>query len=218
MKKLFIYAFAFASLITTKVNAQQGFSLTIKGTPQFSFLENKDDENNSAYSQKATFDANFGVGAGYNFTRNLGIGLDALYSFDGQRYELNGQKYYQDNDYVKIPLYFKYNTNPSKPVSFIGELGPQVSFLTYSSLDDNDGNKLVGNTKDRYKSATFGGMALAGVQFRLQHNLYLTTAGRFDYDFTNAENDQYAGYISGRANTYNMAAGLEVGLKYMLKK
>lgn len=221
MKKFFMYALIFGSLTTVnKATAQQGFSLSLKATPQFSFLNNKDDNDNSSYKRKATFNTNFGIGGGYNFTNKLGVGLDVLYSLQGQRYTLNNGnvEYNQKNEYVKIPLYFSYNTDASKAVSFIGKVGPQVSLITSSKLDDKDGNKIVGDTKDRYKSATFGGMALAGAQYKLDKNLYLTTAVRFDYDFTNAEDDKYSGYTAGRAKTYNMTAGLEVGLKYNFKK
>lgn len=217
MKKVYVYAFAIASLFTTKINAQQGFSVNIKGAPQFSFLQNKDDNNASGYDQRASFNAGFGVGAGYNFTKNIGVGVDALYSLQGQRYTLNNAKYYQKNDYIKLPVYFSYNSDASKAISFIGKVGPQVSFLTNSKLDDNDGNKVIGDTKNRYKDVTFGGMASAGAQYKLQSNLYLTTAVRFDYDVTNAEDDTYAGYTPGRAKTYNSTVGLEVGVKYMLK-
>ena len=220
MKKFFMYAFALGSLITVNtVNAQKGFSVSVKGTPQFRFLENKDDNNNNSYSRKATFNANFGIGGAYNFTNKLGVGADVLYSLQGQRYTINNSnEFNQKNEYIKVPVYFSYNTNPSKKISFIGKLGPQVSFITTSKLDDKDGNEIIGDTKNRYKSTTFGGMALAGAQYKLNHNLYLSTAVRFDTDFTNAEDDTYSGYVAGRAKTYNMTAGVEVGLKYMLTK
>jgi hypothetical protein len=218
MKKLVLYVAVLAAVsIVNKANAQQGFLVSVKGTPQFSMLENKDDNNNSAYSRKATFDGSFGVGVGYNFTKNLGIGADALYSLQGQRYKLSGTEFNQKNDYLKVPLYFSYNTDPSKTVSFIGKIGPQVSFLTSSKLDDKDGNTVNGNTKSDYKNETFGGMVSAGAQFKLNSGLYLTAEWRFDYDFTNAEETRSIdGYT--RAKTYNMSSGLEVGLKYMLGK
>ena len=221
MKKVLIYALIIGSVFTVnKATAQQEFSLSVKATPQFSFLENKDDNNNGNYSRKATFNANFGIGGAYNFTNQLGIGVDVLYSLQGQRYKLSNTntEYYQKNDYLKIPLYFSYNTNASKAVSFIGKIGPQVSIISSSKLDDKDGNKIIGDSKDRYKSATFGAMALAGMQYKLDKNLFLSTAVRYDYDFTNAEDDSYSGYTAGRAKTYNMTAGLEVGLKYVFKK
>jgi len=218
MKKFFIYALALAGSITiTKAHAQQGFSVSVKATPQFSFLQNKDDNDNSIYSRKATFNTNFGVGAGYNFNKYLGVGVDALYSLQGQKYTLNSIEYNQKIDYVKVPVYFTYNTDASKIVSFIGKVGPQVSFLTNAKLTDNNNDKTIDDTKDRYKTTTFGGAAVAGAQIKLQPQVYLTTAVRFDYDFTNAEDKDYASYTPGRAKTYNTTAGLEVGLKYVIK-
>jgi Outer membrane protein beta-barrel domain len=218
MKKIFIYLFAFTGLMTTyKASAQKGFSISVKGIPQFSLLENTDDNNNSNYTEKTTFNGSFGLGGGYNFTDNMGVGVDVLYSLQGQRYNLSGRDFNQMNNYIKIPLYFSYNTDPSKKISFIGKLGPQLSFLTTSKLEDNDGKTINGNTKNQYQTSTFGAMISAGAQYELNSNLYLTAAWRFDYDFTNAEDTKYIGYASGRAYTHNMASGLEVGLKYMVK-
>ena len=93
MKKIYVFAFAIASLLTTKINAQQGFSVSVKGIPQVSFLQNKDDNNASNYDQRATFNGAFGLGAGYNFTQNLGVGVDVFYSFQGQRYTLDNVKF-----------------------------------------------------------------------------------------------------------------------------
>lgn len=218
MKKFFITALAVASLtFSNNVKAQQGFSLSVKATPQFSFLQNEDDNDNNSINRKATFNANFGIGAGYSFTRNVGVGLDVLYSLQGQRRDVSGVETNEKVNYLKVPVYFTYNTDASKPVSFIAKVGPQLSIVTDAKLADKDGDDIVGNTKDRYQSAAFGAVAGAGVQFKLNKNLFLSTAARFDYDFTNAEDDSYPSFPAGRPNTYNMTTGLEVGLKYMLK-
>ena len=217
MKKILLSTIVLVSFAAlNSASAQKGFSLSVKGTPQFSWLQNSDDNDNSHYSKKATFNTNFGIGGAYNFTDNLGVGLDVLYSLQGQKYELEGVEYRQKVDYLKLPLMFTYNTNPSRPISFIGKVGPQLSILTSSRLNDKDGHKLA-DTKDAYKDVTFGGVAVAGVQYRLDKALFLTAAARYDYDFTNAENKDYAGRTPGRADTHNMTAGLEVGLKYLLK-
>ena len=113
-----------ALMMNNEANAQQGFSLSVKATPQFSFLQNKDDNDNSMIDRKATFNANFGIGAGYNFTERLGVGMDVLYSLQGQRYEINGVETKQKVNYVKVPLYFSYNGDASKRISFIGKVGP----------------------------------------------------------------------------------------------
>ena len=213
MKRIFTSALLIAGLAVSKANAQQGFSLSIKGTPQFSFLQNKDDNNNVNYSRKATFNASFGLGADYGFNNHFGVGIDALYSLQGQRYNLNNMEYNQKVDYLKVPVYFTYNSDASKAISFIGKIGPQVSFVTGSKLN---GNKTDQDTKNRYNTATFGGVAVAGAQYKIATQVFLTTAARSDYDFTNAEDDKYSGYTPGRTKTYNSTIGLEVGLKYMI--
>lgn len=216
MKKIVLSMLAISSLtFTNHAFAQKGFSLSVKGTPHISWLQNSDDNDNSQYDRKTTFAAGFGVGAAYNFTDHLGVGLDVLYSLQGQKFALAGTEYRQKVDYLKIPVMFAYNTDPSKKISFIGKLGPQLSLLTASRLDDGDGHKLA-DTKDRYKDITFGGVALAGAQYRLDKNIFLTAAARYDLDFTNAEDDGYSGYETGRADTHNTTLGLEVGLKYLL--
>jgi hypothetical protein len=202
--------------MTTNVNAQKGFNLSVKATPEFSFLLNKDDNDNSLYDSKATFNTNFGIGAGYNFTDNVGVAIDGLYSMQGQKYELSGNEYNQKVNYIKVPVYFTYNSNPAKVVSFSGKIGPQVSFLSTSKLTDNDGKDVADDTNDHYEKATFGGAAEAGIQIKLQSDLFLTTGVRFDVDFTNAEDKDFTSYPAGRAKTYNMTSGLEVGLKYFL--
>lgn len=204
-----------AMTATHSLYAQKGFSVSVKGTPQFSWMNNSDDNDNNSYDSKAKFAANFGVGAQYNFTNNLGVGLDVLYSLQGSKYDLAGKEYVQKNEYIKIPVYFSYNTNPAKKIAFVGKLGPQLSILTNSKLEGDILKET--DTKDRYEDISFGGMASAGVQYAIAKNIYLNTAVRFDYDFTNAEDDTYRLYPQGRSNTYNSTLGLEVGLRYQLK-
>jgi len=218
MKKILIGAFILIMYMSTNnASAQKGFNIAVKAIPQFSFLENKDDNDNNSFERVTTFNAGFGIGAGYDFNNKYGIGLDALYSLQGQRYKLNGIEYNQKVDYLKVPLYFVYNGPISDKVSFLGKIGPQVSFLTDSKLNDEDGNTINSDTKDQFKSVTFGGVIIAGTQFKLKSDLFLSTAFRFDCDFTNAEDDGYTNYQTSRADSYNMTAGLEVGLKYTLK-
>jgi len=217
MKKFFLAASVLAVFaVNKKATAQEGFSVSVKTNPQFSFLQNKDDRDNGSIQHNATVNANFGIGAGYNFTPKLGVGMDVLYSLQGQRYEIDGMETRQKVNYIKIPVYFTYNGNPNKPISFIGKVGPQLSVLTNSKLTDNNAHTLKSDTKDLYEDVTFGGMAAAGAQIKLKRRLYLSTMARFDYDFTNAEDDSYPNYPAGRAKTYNITTGLEIGLKYML--
>jgi hypothetical protein len=217
MKRIFLAALAVAALMTNEANAQKGFSLSVKATPQISFLQNDDDFENTYLLAKTTFNASMGIGAGYNFTNRLGVGLDVLYSLQGKRYEIYRVETKQKINYLKIPVYFSYNTDASRTLSFIGKVGPQVSILADSKLIDKDGEDINPDTKDRYNDVTFGAMAAAGAQFKLNNKVFLTTMLRFDHDFTNAEDDSYDYYPVGRAKTYNGTLGLEVGLKYLLR-
>ncbi len=219
MKRIIMSAIVIATMtgLANNASAQKGLSLSVKATPQFSFLQNSDDNNNSQIDRKATINTNFGVGATYNFTKNYGVGLDVLYSLQGQKYETEGLKYNQELEYVKVPVFFSYNTDPDKTVSFYGKIGPQLGFLTNAKITGDNGNENLGDNKNKYESVTIGGMANAGVQFRLSNQFYLQTGLNFDYDFSNAENKNFAGYPANRATTSNMTTGVQIGLKYQLK-
>jgi len=219
MKKIVTTAaFLMAGLVTVSqtANAQKGLSLSIKGTPHLSMMLNSDDKDAPGFERKATFGASFGVGAGYNFTDNLGLGLDVLYSIQGQKYESAGMEFHQKVNYLKIPLMFTYNTNPSAPVVFTAKVGPQLGLRLSSKVTDNDNNDIIKDANDMYNSIDFGAVAGAGVRFSLTQKLSLDAGVRFDYSFTNAENSDYVHYTSGRATTNNLTAGIEVGLRYHL--
>lgn len=216
MKKIIMSAMVLAMMtgLANNASAQKGLSVSVKATPQFSFLQNSDDKDNSQLDRKATINTNFGIGAGYNFTDNYGVGVDVLYSLQGQKYETAGVESTQKLEYVKVPVYFSYNANPLKTVSFYGKIGPQVSFLTNAKLTGDKASETVGGNKDKYESVTFGGMANAGVQFKLTDKFYLQTGLNFDYDFSNAEDKSFTGHLDNRSATNNMTAGVQVGLKY----
>jgi hypothetical protein len=202
--------------MNNQAHAQKGFSISVKGGSQLNYLRNSDDKANNSFKHKTFIGGNIGIGAGYNFTENLGVAIDASYSVQGRRYELNGNEYREKLNYVKLPVMFSYNTNPDRKISFTGKIGPQVSFLASSRLTDDDGNSIKEDTKDQYRSTTFGGVAIVGTQYRVAPRLYITSGLRFDYDFTNAEDDLSHGYQAGRAKSYNNTISLQTGLKYML--
>jgi len=203
--------------LTTNVHAQQGLSVSVKAAPNMSNMLNKDDLDNNNYDWKATPGESFGFGAEYGFNKNMGVGVDVLYSLQGQRFEINGTEYNQRVNYIKVPVMFTYNMKLNNMLSLTGKAGPQVSFLTKSRLMDDDRNDLKSNTNEEYENVTFGGMFSAGVNLKIMKNLYATGGIRFDGDFTNAEDKTYQYYQTGREKSYNMTAGLEFGLKYMLK-
>jgi hypothetical protein len=215
MKKIFAGLLIVAALVTNQLKAQHNFSVRVFGAPQFGFLQNKDDMKKAGFDSKARFNTAFGVGCAYSFTKKAALGLDVLYSLQGQRFDINGKDSVQKQNYFKIPVYFEFMADASGPVCFVGKIGPQLSILASSKREPDKGSFST-NTRDWYKSVTVGGMAGAGAQFRLRRKLFLTTMGRFDYDFTNAEDRGHKYWRGDRNNTYNMTAGLEIGLRYQL--
>ena len=214
MKKRIMSVIAIALLASDNtIKAQSKWAVSVKGSPALSWMHNSDDKDLAGFDSKTKFTGNFGLGVEYALSQHWGLGLDALYSLQGRKFDYSNTEYNQKNDYIKIPLYASYRTPLSSSVAFVGKLGPQLSILTNSELKGGS-QKL--DTKDQYKDITFGGVANAGVEFNLSKTLALATGVRFDYDFTNAEDKNFANYPSNRAKTYNSTLGLEIGLKYKL--
>ncbi|OQP60121.1 hypothetical protein A3860_34910 [Niastella vici] len=69
MRRIFRAAFVVAAFtVNNDANAQEKFSISVKGTPQFSFFQNRDDHDNNRIDRRATFNTSLVVGAAYNFT------------------------------------------------------------------------------------------------------------------------------------------------------
>ena len=196
--------------IAVTASAQKGLSLSVKGIPQFAWSHNSDDKDISGYKGKSKFRAAFGVGAEYGLTKNIGLGLDVLFSLQGKKYDLNKVPYDLINDYVKIPVYLIYNSGSKSKIAFVGKLGPQFGILSRSRLKGN--NKDI-DTKDLYKNFNVGVATNAGIQLELSKNFFLDGGLRFDYDFTNAEDEQFS-TNRGRASSHNSTLGLEIGMKF----
>src|SRR5438128_1088048 len=130
--------------VSSTAKAQKGFYVAIQGAPQLSVMFNKDDVNESSTDYRSKFSSTFGVGAGYHFSERLGIGTDAMYSIQKQRYLYNHLEYTQQFNYLKVPVYFTYNTDPSSRVMFTAKAGPQVGVLLKSKISNADDCSLNG--------------------------------------------------------------------------
>ena len=214
----------------TPARGQKGFQIGIEGTPQLSWLQNTTDYNSSSFQYLNTFNCSFGISGQYGFTPIVGLGLNALYSFQGQRFKLDGIERFKSVEYVKVPLMLTLNFKITDYVSFIGKIGPQLGLLTNASFRDANGNNIVSNQKSAYADYELSSVAHAGFGFRVYENLILDATLRFDYGLTNAENKNYTLNINkptdengnssanpNRAITSNMTAGLTIGLRYLLK-
>lgn len=218
MKKVFMTAaIALTTLTTvTNANAQEGFNFGIRAIPQTTWMLNADDNDDANYKRETTYGAAFGVGAGYNFTKNMGVNLDVLYSIQGQKSTDAGVESTQRLNYFKIPLMFTYNTgiDSSRKIAFVGKLGPQLGIRSSSKFLNSNGDAVLDDANDFYKNITFGAVAGAGARFAIAKNITLDAGVRFDYDFTDAEDKDFTLYPVGRAATNNMNLGVEIGLNY----
>lgn len=217
MKKTIIMSFfaAVAAIGTANTaHAQKGFYIGAQAAQQFSGMYNQDDVDNTNFDYKITPGQSFGLNGGYNFNKHMGVSVEAMFSMEGQKFELNKTTFRRKLNYVKVPVLFTYNTDATKKVMFTAKLGPQVGMLTHAKLNDAGGNTLVKDTKDNYETITFGGVVGAGARVSLAKNLYLDAGLKLDANFINNEVASYNESNIARAKTYNTNAGIEVGIKY----
>ena len=223
------------ALVSTKnADAQQGIQIGIEGTPQMSWIINNDDQTNQQFEYQNTLSGSFGISGQYGFTKNMGIGLNALYSIQGQRFKLSGIERTKQIEYLKIPLMFNYNYEFNNDIKFIGKIGPQLGVLTNAKLIDKDGGDIVGNHKEAYEDYDFEGVIYAGIGYKINENIYIDASLRFDYGFTDAENKNYTKNINNpyeliKTNGYstnnnsrkfanNITSGLSFGIRYVFTK
>jgi opacity protein-like surface antigen len=216
MKKAIILSTLTLLTFSTTSFAQKGFHIGVQGAPQLSMMNNADNKDDKTIELTPAFGVSFGINGGYNFNKNMGIATEVVYSIQGQKYTVAGVDMTQRVNYLKVPVLFSYNTNPASKVMFTAKAGPQIGIKLSSKVNDGDGETIIDDTNEKFEDLTFGATAGAGARINLAKNLFLDAGLRFDYAFTNAENEDYIGYPTGRATTYNMNAGVEVGLKYFL--
>jgi hypothetical protein len=223
--------------------AQQGaFRIGAALLPQSSFLFNADDAKagSKVIGRPLTLGFAGGLSASYHFTDNLGVGLDVLFSNQGQRYQgvsyIKAELSFGDDttylnipvdytarttlNYLKVPAYFYFNTDPNAKVFFTAFLGPQVNLLiSYKERLDgtvetgffgsipfsvtasgktirgeaqlNEETKAEGKfTALPYQSFLFGLAGGAGIGISLTDNLLLSLSLRADYTLGDAENKE----------------------------
>jgi opacity protein-like surface antigen len=109
MKKRLMSVIAIALLASANtIKAQSNWAVSVKGSPVVSWMNNSDDKDLLGFDSKTKFSGNFGLGVEYAFSQHWGVGLDALYSLQGRKFNYSNTEFKQQNDYIKIPLYASY--------------------------------------------------------------------------------------------------------------
>ena len=169
---------------------------------------------------KTTFVVGYGIGGllGFNFSNNVGMQLEVIYSSLSQKFTDKSLERRIDLSYIHIPLLLVLNTDASKAVNLNIAVGPQVGINTGSSIE-NEGSNGVDTVQAviAVKPADFGLAYGAGLDFKLSSSLSLDIGFRGVYgvlDISDKNNtattNQY--YILDRSHvkTYAGYAGLRL--------
>ena len=187
--------------------------------PQNTWLLNQDDSDaGPEQDYEVTWGFAGGISASYNFNDYLGVGLDVLYSNQGQKYKgtKSGTTYTAKAtlNYLKLPLLLRFNSDPNSVVQFNAFLGPQFSFLlsykdraeanvsflgtNITNIREVSGKEMIittGNTSTEeeltapiYKSFLPGAVLGFGIGIKPTDALLISLHIRADYAFGDAEN------------------------------
>lgn len=213
------------AVLTTGALAQQGLHLGIKGAPQSTWMFNGDDMDDPDWLFQNTLRASFGASFAYFFSDKVGLGIDLLYSAQGQKfeYDFNGVDVnaFTNLSYFKIPILFHYHSNSESTALFYLNAGPQISLLMSGQTTVAVpflGDQTVTNS-DNYESLNLGAVLAMGAGFNLTDFLMLTAGLRLDFAFSDAEDKSFGFYSldSDRRPNHNATAGFEIGLRYVLR-
>jgi len=208
-------------------NAQKGFQIGVEGTPQLSYLVNKSDMESDLYTAEHAGNGSFGISTQLGFTENIGVGVNVLYSFQGDKYEWKDVLRYKQLQYIKVPIMVTLSYPFGSDMMFIGKIGPQIDFLTDAKLLDSDREAILDDYSEAFEMYALSAVVSAGVGYNIGSNLCLDVAIRYDAGLTDAEDKDYTSNVhypfdvvtpapasSPRGITSNMTVGLTVGLRY----
>lgn len=213
MKKITLLVIMFVMLGSIGVKAQQGFHAGIKLIPQTVWMFNKDLQDSPTFRYRNHFRFAFGATLDYHFNDQAGVGVDLIYSPQGQAFVVfeGGPESLIKVNYFKLPVLFHFNGDPENVAMFMGEFGPQFAFLT--SAEDPDGN----DVSEAYKSVNIGLVLGLGVGFNITDYLVASIKIRLDAGLTNAGNEDPM-YWGSENRVWMVTGGMpEIGFKYVLR-
>ena len=144
------------SLIMGTASAQTGFEIGVRSELQESMLINRSDINSGINCVNTMSLLAGGLAASFNFSKNLGVELDLLYSRQGQNYKGTNMQPTKDKGYnnevylqaklndavttgsykakaelncIKVPLLFRLTSNNSRKIFSTVSAGPQLNIL-----------------------------------------------------------------------------------------
>lgn len=181
MKKLFL-GLIINSVICITVNAQSKFSLGPTAGVGASWLKNPS-------KSDGKLAANAGLSLVYSATPHFGIGLDAKYSFEGEKTSLGTIKQTIDLNYLRLPLkaiyFFNDYGDRLRPKVFVG---PSFGFLAGGKTKTDFGSSVSEvPSKNLYNTFDFGVTAGAGLNYRLVKNTWFNLDANYNHGITDID-------------------------------
>ncbi|MCZ2355076.1 MAG: PorT family protein [Bacteroidia bacterium] len=229
MKKV-VLSLLWLIFVAANVHGQSFMYFGLRGYPQYSSILNKQD---SDAGSELDYDLTIGWGAGgaigINFTNSFGIETGIYYANQGQKYKgafkvgnmdttFNSHKSFST---LKIPLFFKLNTNPDGFPMFTLYAGPQYSMITNANYKVNGAETGVSipnqpnvSFKDLYKKGTIEIAGGLGLDYWFAENMYISTHLRGEYSLEDIEDEQFK--PANRSVASNLTVGFVVGLGFVL--
>jgi len=198
MKKLVLAAIAVFA-IGNSAFAQQEVKFGPKAGVNFSNISGLDN---------AEMKTGFHVGAvaEIKFNEKFSIQPEVLYSAQGAKFTYNNSEVKWNNDYINIPIMFKYYLVDG----FSVEAGPQVGFLTKAEQEGTFGGYTgTSDVKDNYKSVDFG--VNFGLAYDLSSGLFVNA--RYNLGLSKIGEDYKIGNITFEAADHKNSV-VQVGLGY----
>ncbi len=164
---------------------------------------------------KGKLAGNVGLSLVYSAAEHFGLGLDAKYSFEGDKAEQNNVTTTFDLNYLRVPLkaiyFFNSYGNRIRPKIYAG---PSFGFLMGGDTKvENNGSAIsVAKSKDLFNSFDFGVTAGAGLNIRLVKSVWFNA----DINYLHGISDVVKNSISNDNNAHNRNVGINVGVNFGL--
>ncbi|KAB1065632.1 outer membrane beta-barrel protein [Salibacter halophilus] len=177
--------------IASLAHAQKGLFLSLKGMPQASAMLVKDSYQYDEHTVDYYFGNASGFEVGYNFNDTIGVSLEFLFSKEGNRYRYRFDSLRYDirerYEYLRIPIQFVFNGDPTNVVSFRAKMGPSINILRNANVVYYS-NLLPTMTKKEtyFKDITISWAMNVGLAFNVTDYFSIDAGIRSDYSLTNA--------------------------------
>ncbi len=158
---LFTLVVIFSCLSLSGLHAQKG-EFGVRFMPTISNLEVQT-SSGGQISTDATIGFGAGILLGFNFSNNVGVQGEVIYSTLNQKYSEDDVEKEIKLEYINVPLLLSYNTGKLKPVNFNVVAGPQIGISVGSEFGGNADENAVLSVKKGDLGFAYG----AGFDFGL---------------------------------------------------